>query len=201
MCGRFETKKLDQVVIEKLREKQIPLKIDNDLIERNTEIGTPGSKILSFLTQNDVYFVTKANWGIKFDTFPHLIFNSKIETIKEKAYWMKLFTENKCIIPMSSYFEPNPDKKKKTKFRISLPNKDVFYTAGIYYLDKNKKVNASMITTVPNKVISDIHHRMPIILDTLDEALNYLHDDVNKNLERCVSYDDKKELVIEEVKP
>lgn len=199
MCGRFETKKLDQIVIERFREKDLQLSIDDDQVVTDNEYGIPGSKILSFLTQKEIHFLTRANWGIKFETFPHLIFNSKIETIKEKSYWMKLFTENKCIIPMNAYFEPNPDKKKKTKFRISLPEKDIFYAAGIYYLDKNKKINASILTTVPNKTVSAIHHRMPIIIDSLDEALSYLKDDVELNLERCVSYDDSKEILIEEI--
>jgi putative SOS response-associated peptidase YedK len=66
----------------------------------------------------------------------------------------------------------------------------------IYHQDKEKNIFASLITTTPNKFIKPIHHRMPIIFD-FDEAVKFLNDDADKNLERCIPYPDKKKMEME----
>lgn len=198
MCGRFESKKIDKAVLDQLMERDLKLEVDSEIEKRGVEDIRPTQKILSILTEHEAYLVKKVNWGIKFKSDSPLIFNSRIETIKEKEYWSRLFSNNKCIIPMSGYYEWKTEGKKKTKYRIFLPDQEVFYTAGIYHIDKSKGIYASMITTEANKFASQVHHRMPIILD-LENALGVLNDDYDNNLERCVPYDDSRKMEMEAV--
>ncbi|MBM4170447.1 MAG: SOS response-associated peptidase [Ignavibacteria bacterium] len=196
MCGRFESKKIDKAVIEMLKKKKLKVEIDKEVEKRIEEDIRPTQKILSITLNKETYFLSNVNWGIKFSENSPLIFNSRIETIKEKKYWNTLFSRNKCIVPMTGFYEWKKEGEKKVKYRIFLPDEDIFFVPAIYHQDKAKNIFTSLITTVPNKFIKAIHHRMPIIFN-LDNAVGFLNDDVETNLNRCVPYSDSKKMDFE----
>ena len=135
----------------------------------------------------------KVNWGIKFKEDSLLIFNSRIETIKEKKYWTTLFDKNRCIVPMTGFYEWKKEGTRKVPYKIFLPDKPIFFVPALYTVDKQKIIYASLITTTPNKFIQSIHHRMPVIFD-IKEALAFLSSGVEENLSHCLPYDDNKEM-------
>jgi putative SOS response-associated peptidase YedK len=151
---------------------------------------------MSVLIRKDVYQLTKVNWGIKFKEDSPLIFNSRIETIKEKTYWNSLLSKNRCIVPMTGFYEWKTEGKKKVKYRIFLPDSNIFFVPAIFHKDKEEKIFASLITTTPNEFIKKIHHRMPVIFD-FNEAIGFLNDENDKNLDRLIPYDDKKKMEME----
>jgi putative SOS response-associated peptidase YedK len=79
-----------------------------------------------------------------------------------------------------------------------LPEKDIFFVPAIYHKDKEKNIFASLITTSPNKFISEIHNRMPVILD-FQNAISFLNDPSEENIKRCVPYNDENEMEAEAV--
>jgi putative SOS response-associated peptidase YedK len=196
MCGRFESKKIDKAVVEMFHQKKLKIELDREIEKRAEEDIRPTQKILGVLKQKDNYLMTKVNWGIKFSDESPLIFNSRIETIKEKKYWKTLFEKYKCLVPMTGFYEWKKEGAGKTKYKIYLPEIEIFFVPAIYHQDKEKNIFASLITTTPNKFIKPIHHRMPIIFD-FDEAVKFLNDDADKNLERCIPYPDKKKMEME----
>ncbi|KUO59034.1 hypothetical protein APF79_10415 [bacterium BRH_c32] len=196
MCGRFETKKIEQQIIEQFRLLQLPLIMDDELYARSNFDIRPTEKILSISYDNSNYHLGRINWGFRFKEGSPFIFNSRIETIKEKPYWKNLFDKYRCIVPMTGFYEWKTEGKKKIKYRVSLPDKDIFYVPALYYTDKEKNRFASLITTTPNKYISTIHHRMPVILD-FPNAVDFLIADIETNLNRSLPYDDNKKMEIE----
>lgn len=196
MCGRFENKKIDCEIIDLFNQNNLELEVDEKIEKRVEEDIRPTQKILSVMLNDKTYSLAKVNWGIKFSEDTPLIFNSRIETIKEKKYWNTLFSKNKCIVPMTAFYEWKAEGKRKTKYRIFLPDQEIFFVPAIYHHDKEKNIFASLITTVPNKFIKQIHHRMPVIFD-FTNAVSYLKDGVDKNFERCVPYNDKKKMEME----
>ncbi|MCX6149891.1 MAG: SOS response-associated peptidase family protein [Ignavibacteriales bacterium] len=196
MCGRFESKNIEKMVENLFRELNLKVEVDEEISKRSQEDIRPTEKILSVILKEDIYRLTKVHWGIKFKEDSPLIFNSRIETIKEKTYWNKLLANNKCIVPMTGFYEWKTEGRKKIKYKMFLPDQPIFFVPAIYHKDKEEKIYASLITTVPNKFIAQIHHRMPVIFD-LESAINYLNDDVEKNMERCLPYDDKKKMEME----
>lgn len=196
MCGRFETKKIEKSVIELFKSHNLNIEVDKDIEDRADEDIRPTQKIMSVLLKNDIYKITKVNWGIKFKEDSPLIFNSRIETIKEKKYWATLFDKNRCLIPMSGFYEWRKEGTRKQKYRIYLPDNDLYFVPALYFTDKEKNICASLITTVPNEFIKPIHHRMPIILD-FDKAVSYLSNTAQQNLELCIPYDDTKPMEME----
>jgi len=196
MCGRFESKDIEKIIEDLFSSMNLKLFIDEDISHRSKEDIKPTEKILSVILKSDIYHLKKVNWGIKFKEDSPLIFNSRIETIKEKVYWNKLLANNKCIIPMTAFYEWKKEGKKKTKYRVYLPDENLFFVPAVFVKDKEENISASLITTVPNNFIKQIHHRMPVILD-LNSAIKFLNDDVENSIDKCVPYDDKKEMDME----
>jgi putative SOS response-associated peptidase YedK len=192
MCGRFENNMQVEDLFEALQTKGAPLKI-----ELPRENIAPTQKILTVVEQDSTLKLIPMNWGIKFSDDSHLIFNSRIETIREKPYWQRLFTENKCLVPMTAFYEWKKEATRKVPYRIFLPDEKFFFVPAIY-LEKDRQLYASLITTTPNEFIEKLHHRMPVILK-LNEALDYLKCDSETNLKRCIPLNSTDKMDMEQV--
>ena len=105
MCGRFENKRINKDVIDLFSKSNILIELDSLIDQVEREDIRPTQKILTILRKENNYFLTKVDWGIKFSKDSPLIFNSRIETIKEKEFWNYLFDRNRCIIPMTGFYE------------------------------------------------------------------------------------------------
>jgi putative SOS response-associated peptidase YedK len=193
MCGRFENKIDENFLLQLLQEIKVKLIIDDSVKKRKQENIAPTDKIFAIRLINDELILSMINWGIKFAEDSPLIFNSRIETIKEKKFWRGLFDKNRCVVPMSGFYEWKKEGSRKIPFKIFLPGNKIFYVPALYFVDKEKNVFTSLITTVPNKFIKQIHHRMPVILD-FENALKYLSNNEDANLNLCVPYDDSKKM-------
>lgn len=199
MCGRFENKVNENQFVQLFKEMQIDLLIDESIKKYKNENIAPTDKIFAIRRLNENYQLSLVNWGIKFKVDSPLIFNSRIETIKEKKYWFTLFDKNRCIVPMSGFYEWKKEGNKKIPHKIYLPDKEIFFVPALYYTDNQKNVYTSLITTVPNNFIKQIHHRMPVILD-LKTAIEFLSNDAGRNLELCLPYNDLYEMRSEQIK-
>ena len=106
---------------------------------------------------------------------------------------MTLFSKNRLLVPMSAFYEWKKEGSRKIPYRIFLPDEEIFFVPALYSYNKEKEISTSLITTTPNKFIRPIHHRMPVILK-IKEGINYLVDDPDTNLTRCVPYSGKMDL-------
>jgi putative SOS response-associated peptidase YedK len=195
MCGRFENNISPYPIIEQLK-FHFP-DIDFEIEEEQTrKINiAPTSKILTLTYIKQKYKIISMTWGIKFKEDSPLIFNSRIETIKEKKYWYNLFDKNRCLVPMTAFYEWTKEGSRKVPYRIFLPDEKLFFVPALY-LKKEEEFFTSLITTVPNLFIKKIHHRMPVIFQ-INDALNYLTDDDKSNLKHCVPLNDKIKMGME----
>jgi putative SOS response-associated peptidase YedK len=199
MCGRFENKVNENLLIQILKELKLDLIPDESIVKRKLENIAPTDKILAIRFKGNNFTLSLMNWGIKFKEDSPLIFNSRIETIKEKKYWSSLFDRNRCIVPMSGFYEWKKEGTRKIPYRISLPDKEIFFVPALYYEDKQKNIYTSLITTTPNEFIKPIHHRMPVIFD-LKTAIEFLQNDAKSNLDFCLPYISSCEMKAEPVK-
>lgn len=181
MCGRFENKRIEKALLEMFRQLDIDLIIEEGEKKYKEENIAPTDKINSVHHTEENYILKKIKWGIKFKEDSPLIFNSRIETIKGKKYWQSLFNKNKCIVPMSGFYEWKKEGTRKVPYKIFLPDKPIFFVPALYMMDKEKNIFASLVTTEPNKFIKPIHHRMPVIFD-IKEAVSFMNNDIEKNL-------------------
>ena len=193
MCGRFETNPTAEALVTALKKHKVDLILDLETKKSKTENIAPTNKIFSISYLDTNYKLIYTDWGIKFSPKSPLIFNSRIETIKEKKFWMTLFSKNRLLVPMSAFYEWKKEGSRKIPYRIFLPDEEIFFVPALYSYNKEKEISTSLITTTPNKFIRPIHHRMPVILK-IKEGINYLVDDPDTNLTRCVPYSGKMDL-------
>lgn len=110
MCGRFENKATAVILIEKLKNLQIKIE---EFYNPKSENILPTEPIITLTHMENSYKIIPMNWGIRFSIDSPLIFNSRIETIKEKRYWTNPFDRNRCVVPMTAFYEWKKEGARK----------------------------------------------------------------------------------------
>jgi putative SOS response-associated peptidase YedK len=198
MCSRFENKETGYSILEKLeKDFQGNYILEDDDEEVKHENIAPTNLIISLINDRDTIKIKNYFWGIQYDKVKKspLIFNSRIETIKEKKYWTQIFYRNRCLVPATAFYEWKEINKVKVPHRIFLPETDFFFIPSIYL--KIEEFNyVSLITTQPNSFMKNIHSRMPVIFNK-KEGLEFLKGDSVKVLDKCSPLSDKVKIEIE----
>jgi len=124
-------------------------------------------------------------WKPKEGDRPFLPINTRDDSVTKKPMWSKAFTQRRCIVPANGFYEWTGSKGNKTPHFIYPKKGKLIGFAGIYSElspeDKDAEFSYSIITTDPNKVMEDIHDRMPVILhpEEFDDWLNPGNEDPN----------------------
>jgi putative SOS response-associated peptidase YedK len=198
MCSRFENKESGITIFEKLRKDIQGNFIFENASEELKKVNiAPINKILTVSKEKDDFKLKIFKWGIRFDkeNKSPLIFNSRIETIKEKKYWTQLFYNKRCLIPATAFYEWKEIDKVKVPQRISIPGEEFFFMPSIY-VSIEDTLCASLITTVPNKFMKSVHNRMPVIFG-INQGIEFLKSEPDKALEFCIPLDNKIKMEIE----
>ncbi len=182
MCGRF--------YLIKNKEKFAKKFGVTDLVEPKTSYNlTPSANcaVVRFINNNkELSFL---NWGLVPSwTKPEVKIkpiNAKAETLREKAYFRTAFKKQRCIIPVSGFYEWQGSKGNKQPYAIYPLNDDYFGFAGLW--EKREELETfTIITTEANEMMETIHHRMPVILDS-DDYDNWLEEGAYELLRPCPS--------------
>jgi putative SOS response-associated peptidase YedK len=125
-----------------------------------------------------------------------MVINARAETLSEKPMFKNLLKTKRCLIPATGFYEWKKTNDGKQPFYISLKNHELFGFAGLYDIwinPKGEKVfSYTIITCPPNKIMSEIHFRMPVIIekDNEDRWLDPNNSDESKLLIYLKSYND-----------
>ena len=175
MCGRFlNITKIDK--IKKVFNIKEPINAYEDIISYNI---SPSSNV-NVVFKNKYLNIETMSWGIKFfnkinQQFVTVI-NSRLETIKEKLLFKESFLNKRCLIPANGYFEWKKNNENKIPYLFQIPTLETFYFAGLWkYADNINSIKKtfSILTKQANNLVSTIHFRMPVILNS-DEGINYM---------------------------
>ncbi len=80
------------------------------------------------------------------------------------------FKRRHCLLPVDGFYEWKklPDGKKKTPMHVRMKSREPFAFAGLWESwsspDGSELRSCTIITTYPNKLMSSMHDRMPVIL-------------------------------------
>jgi len=197
MCGRFENFTRDGWQVD----KDFPFDEDHFInkIRENRRINiAPSTAIVGVFNNDNSTSTELVKWDIKFgDKYP-LIHVSRIETIIANKSWYTRFDKKRCVVPMTAFYEWKGPKGSKIPYRITLKSEELFFLAGLYHANEEKNKFVSLITTDSNDFMKDLNHRMPIILEPND-AHEYLFDDSENNVERCLPYKNISNMEMEQV--
>jgi len=107
------------------------------------------------------------NWSTDGKNSGKLI-NARAEGLAEKPSFREPIHSKRCLVPADSFYEWRKlPGGRKVPYRIFLKNEDLLFMAGIWEEWKQAgmtKRTFSIITTTPNREMSDLHDRMPVIL-------------------------------------
>ena len=115
--------------------------------------------------------VEMMSWGFRREGLG-VVNNSRTDNL-ESAMWREAYEKRRCLIPVAGYFEWKGPQGKKETFRFESPEGDWMWMAGIWEESREKGRCFSMLTTMANRVVLPIHHRMPVILGS-DDLTRYL---------------------------
>lgn len=100
-------------------------------------------------------------------------FNAKSETVAQKPTFRDAYRKRRCVIPVDGFYEWRREGTQKQPFFIRRKDTEPMLLAGLWeawegpesYLE-----SCTILTTQANQVLSDIHHRMPVVIDQLTFA-------------------------------
>lgn len=192
MCGRYALKKLEDV-----RER---FRLD---ISRMELLGSlfniaPTDIAPIVIEENEKRVAIPAAFGLipewsKTGKLDWATINAKSETIEKLPAFKRSFTQRRCLVPASGYFEWATVGKEKLPTMYSRSDGELFAFAGIWDAwkapDGTEKFSFSIATTTPNSLAAELHDRMPVLLLPEDEPLWLSHhvdgdDKTLKNLLR-----------------
>ena len=96
------------------------------------------------------------------------LFNARSETAHEKASFKGPLRYKRCLIPADGFYEWKREGITKMPYYVQVESGAPFAFAGLYELYKDELLSCTILTTTPNKAMSKIHDRMPVILSPGD---------------------------------
>jgi putative SOS response-associated peptidase YedK len=101
-------------------------------------------------------------------------FNARAETVTDKPFFREAFKRNRCLIPLSGYYEwqDTPNGKQPWYF-TARDGSPALTIAGLWDVWRDRATgetlkSCTMIITEPNKFVAEVHDRMPVLLAQRD---------------------------------
>jgi putative SOS response-associated peptidase YedK len=158
--------------------------------------------------------IVTMSWGfmlLQNGRAPRPVTNVRDDKILMSSFWKSSFAERRCLVPASSFCEPNGDVKPATWHWFSLKGSEprpLFAFPGIWrrYKGPVKKEGPNVdietyafLTTTPNSLVSTINHeRMPVILTREEEFETWLRAPVEEAFALVREYPPEKMRIVQE---
>jgi putative SOS response-associated peptidase YedK len=100
------------------------------------------------------------------------LINARAETLSRKPAFRSLVDRRRALLPVSGFYEwrrPAPENGNvKQPFYFHRPDSGLLVFAGLWdlWLDAEQRPlrSCTVITTMANKTLAPVHHRMPVVL-------------------------------------
>lgn len=96
------------------------------------------------------------------------LINARGETLAEKPSFRGAYKYHRCVIPASGFYEWKGARGSKQPCYIERKDGQPLAFAGLYEIWERGEgylETVSIVTTEANDLLSELHHRMPVILD------------------------------------
>ncbi len=107
------------------------------------------------------------------------LINARSEGIETKPSFRVPIRKKRCLVMADSFYEWKQEGAEKIPYRILLKNGDLMLMAGIWdvWSGGGDTIRTfSIITCPPNKEMTGIHNRMPVVLDHQADQKKWLSD-------------------------
>ena len=131
-------------------------------------------------------------WGLvpfwaKDPSIGNRMINARAETVAEKPSFRNAYKRRRCLILADGFYEWHTEDGVKIPYFISLKSGDPFAFAGLWENWTSKETGevletTTIVTTEANEFLSQLHHRMPVVVEPGNAArwlggdMDYLPD-------------------------
>lgn len=173
MCGRFTLFAEPNEIISRFN-------VSNGIADYKKRYNiAPSQTVLVVINDGNENRAVYFRWGLiphwaKETKIGYKMINARAETLNEKPTFKHPFRRQRCIIPADGFYEWKNTPTGKQPYRITLKTSEIFGFAGLWdrwEKDGQEIHSCTIITTEPNELMSQIHNRMPVILNRDDEQI------------------------------
>ncbi|MEC9072792.1 MAG: SOS response-associated peptidase [Myxococcota bacterium] len=98
------------------------------------------------------------------------LINARSETAGEKPSFREALQRRRCLVPTDGFYEWKREGEDKRPHHIGRKDGGLLCFAGLWERWTDPQAQRSIdsftiLTTTPNQMMSELHHRMPVILD------------------------------------
>jgi putative SOS response-associated peptidase YedK len=101
-------------------------------------------------------------------TIGNRMINARAETVGEKPSFRTSFKKRRCVVPTDGFYEWQKAGSGKQPYLFRLQNRRPFGMAGLWDRwgkgEEQPLETFTILTTSPNELVAQAHHRMPVIL-------------------------------------
>ncbi|WP_251330230.1 SOS response-associated peptidase [Haloplanus pelagicus] len=161
----------------------------------------PG-QTLPVVTGADPDRMRRQQWGLVpswADEASTDLINARAETLPEKPSFADAFERRRCLVPADGFYEWVNHSSGKQPYRVAFEDDRPFAMAGIWSRwkppsrqtglgefghgdvseDPEPMESFAVVTTEPNDLVADLHHRMAVVLEP-DEESTWLHGSIEE---------------------
>lgn len=169
MCGRFIQAASGEVLTQ-----QLGLMLPADYAPRYNV--APNQTVLAIRATENGRQPAWLRWGLipawaREPRLKYSTINARAETVAEKPAYRQAFRQRRCLIPADGFYEWRKVGDRKQPYCIGMADGAPFAFAGLWEhwaRDDEAVDSCTILVTQANERISEIHDRMPVILDPLD---------------------------------
>jgi putative SOS response-associated peptidase YedK len=166
MCGRYTLRTPDDSLVERFKIDEYPSSI---LPSYNI---APTQEVAAVVEEDEERKLELLRWGLipswaKDPEIGSRMINARGETVSETPSFRKAFKARRCLILADGFYEWQKIDNGKQPYHVRMKDASPFAFAGLWEIwngDEDGIRTCAIITTEPNDLMSEIHHRMPVIL-------------------------------------
>jgi putative SOS response-associated peptidase YedK len=171
MCGRY-TLCTDAAALAARFQAYVP-----PSLVAPTYNAAPAQGLATIVNANP-YIITVSTWGFRpewadwRDVTP--LVHARAETVASKPFFRQAFRTKRCLVLADGFYEWQRTQQGTRPYRVSLKTGEPFAFAGIWSLgwdgQRRPRSTFAILTTAANRLVAQMHHRMPVILYPEAEA-------------------------------
>ena len=182
MCGRLNVTAdpLTQLLMDAFGISAVPDTNHNLAPTEPLMVVRPGDQTSAYRANTLRWWLTPS-WSNGPST-RYAMFNAKSETLLEKRSFARPFRSQRCVVPITGYYEWKRGERAKLPYYISGAQHTGLLLAGLWdsYRDKDTGEvleSCAVVTAAAHQSLSEVHHRQPVFLSP-DEARRWLDHDL-----------------------
>jgi putative SOS response-associated peptidase YedK len=172
MCGRYTLKTPINVLAKGFGITEYPSSL---LPNYNVALA---QEVAAVVEEDDKRKLEILHWGLipswaRDPAIGNKMINARAETVPKKPSFRSAFKKRRCLVLADGFYEWQKTDDGKQPYHIKMQDDSPFAFAGLWETWKNGEEirSCTIITTDANDLMSEIHHRMPVILHPEDYAM------------------------------